>query len=138
MISASRYVAVLVTAPNLKVARRIARAVVEANLAACANLLPGIESHYRWQGRLEKSSEVLLLIKTSKPRLPALESRIAELHPYDTPEIIALPLHAGSARYLAWLQQSVAPVSSAPDQPRPKSLGPTRRPLAGPITVPVG
>jgi periplasmic divalent cation tolerance protein len=99
---------VLVTAPNLKVARQLAQAVVKRRLAACANLIPEIESHYWWQGKIEKSAEILLLLKTTRAKLPPLEKLILAEHPYDTPEFIVLPLHSGNQRYLAWLTHSVA------------------------------
>lgn len=108
MKTAANFVVVLVTAPDLKTARELARAALEARLVACANLLPRIESHYWWQGKLERSMEVLLLMKTRKPRLAALERLILARHPYDTPEIVALPLSAGTERYLAWIGASTS------------------------------
>lgn len=107
MQTASRYRLVLVTAPDLKTARTLARIALEARLIACANLVPRIESHYWWQGKLESSGEVLLMMKTTATLLPALERQILAAHPYDTPEIIALPVKAGNARYLDWLAASV-------------------------------
>lgn len=98
---------VFVTAPDLKVARRLAKRIVELRLAACVNLVPGIESHYWWQGKIESGSEVLMLIKTSNRCLPALEQAVVELHPYDTPEFIAFELTRGNERYLEWLKASV-------------------------------
>ena len=94
---------VLVTAPDVKTARKLARAALEARLIACANLIPKIESHYRWQGKLESSPEVLLVMKTTAHRLAALEELVVAQHPYDTPEFIALPLEAGNKKYLDWL-----------------------------------
>jgi periplasmic divalent cation tolerance protein len=105
MKPAARFALVLVTAPDLKTARALAKAALSAKLIACANLLPKIESHYRWQGKLESGQEVLLLLKTTKPRLAALEKLILARHPYDTPEFLVLPLCAGSPRYLAWLAE---------------------------------
>lgn len=96
---------VLVTAPNLKIARRLARLALAQRLIACANLLPRLESHYRWQGRLERSAEVLLVFKTTAPRLKALEQLIAAEHPYDTPEFVVLNLAGGAKKYLAWLAE---------------------------------
>ena len=98
----------LVTAPDLRTGRRLARAVLSVRLAACVNLVRGIESHYRWQGKLEVGAEVLLVIKTTVSRLPALEKLILGRHPYDTPEFIVLPIIRGSKRYLAWVRESVA------------------------------
>ena len=98
---------VLVTAPDLKVARKLARTALAARLIACANLLPKIESHYWWQRKIESGTEVLLLLKTTSNRLVALEKLILANHPYDTPEFIVLPIHRGNKRYLAWLQNAV-------------------------------
>jgi periplasmic divalent cation tolerance protein len=106
MKSTARYWIVLVTAPDLKVARALARAALELRLIACANLVPRLESHYRWQGRLESSAEVLLIMKTTRARLERLEKLVLEKHPYDTAEFVALPLAAGSKRYLDWLSAS--------------------------------
>ena len=102
---------VFVTAPDLEVAGRIARALVDDRLAACASLLPGLTSIYRWRGEVQEDAEVLLLIKTSSERLADLERRVAELHPYEVPEIIALdPAHV-EPRYLAWLQSETSETS---------------------------
>jgi periplasmic divalent cation tolerance protein len=98
---------VLVTAPDLKVARRLAKAILQNRFAACVDLVNGLESHYWWQGKLERGREVLLIIKTSKRKLPPLEKLILSLHPYDTPEIIAFPLADGTPKYLNWLLNSV-------------------------------
>jgi len=112
MQDARSFVVVLVTAPDLEVARRLARAALEARLVACANLVPGVESHYWWQGKLESSAEVLIVFKTTRRRLKALESLVLAQHPYDTPEIIALPLQQGTPKYLRWLGQEVAAPTS--------------------------
>jgi len=103
MKSATKFAVVLVTAPNLKTARALARVALQAHLIACANLIPKIESHYRWQGKIESGAEVLLVLKTQKSKLAALERMILAQHPYDTPEFIVLPLSAGNQKYLAWL-----------------------------------
>jgi len=103
MKSARNYAMVLVTAPNLKIARALTRAALEARLVACANLIPNLESHYWWQGKLERSNEVLILFKATKRKLPALERLILVKHPYDTPEFIAIRLDAGTPRFLDWL-----------------------------------
>jgi len=87
-------------------ARTLARAALAAQLIACANLVPKIESHYRWQGKIESGAEVLLILKTQKARLAALEKLIRARHPYATPEFLALPVSAGSRNYLAWLAES--------------------------------
>jgi len=101
--AARSFSVVVVTAPNLKSARSLVKTILEAKAAACANLVPQIESHYWWQGRLERGNEVLLLFKTSKVKLAVLEKLILEHHPYDTPEMLALPIVSGTERYLAWL-----------------------------------
>jgi periplasmic divalent cation tolerance protein len=106
MKSAAKSALVLVTAPDLKTARMLARAALEARLIACANLVPKIESHYWWQGKIESGTEVLLVLKTQKTRLAALEKLILARHPYDTPEFLVLPLNAGSRKYLDWLAAS--------------------------------
>jgi periplasmic divalent cation tolerance protein len=97
---------VLVTCSTAAEARRIARAVVDARLAACVNILPGaLESIYRWRGKVETARERLLLIKTSRKRLAKLQATVERLHSYDVPEFIALPIAAGSPAYLAWLDE---------------------------------
>ena len=110
MKSAAAFAVVLVTAPDLKVARRLAQACLKSRLAACVNLAPKIESHYWWQGRLEKGSEILLLIKTTRAKVAKLEKLILAEHPYDTPEFLVLPLQAGNQRYLDWIAESVKPI----------------------------
>ena len=100
-------VVVLVTAPDMKSARRMSKAALRARLVACANLLPRIESHYRWQGRLECTAETLILFKTTRAKLATLEKLILAQHPYDTPEFVVLPMAAGNQRYLDWLVASV-------------------------------
>lgn len=97
---------VLVTAPDLKTARRLAKCALQARLIACANLVPKVESHYWWQGRLESGAEVLLLLKTRRANLRKLEALVLAEHPYDTPEFIVLSLQDGSKRYLDWLTAS--------------------------------
>ena len=105
---AGKFAVVLVTAPDLGTARKLARAALAARLVACANLMPRIESHYWWQGKLESSPEVLLVMKTTAARLAALEDLVVAKHPYDTPEFIVLLINRGNKRYLAWLEDSVA------------------------------
>jgi len=94
---------VITNCPDEETANRIALAVVEAQLAACVNILPRVQSIYRWQGAVESAVEVPLLIKTTAAAYPALEAAIRERHPYDVPEIIALPITAGLPAYLNWL-----------------------------------
>ena len=101
---------VLVTCRSTKEAERIARTLVETRLAACGNiLLTPVRSIYRWKEKIESAREVLLVIKTSRRRFPKLEAAIKRLHGYEVPEIIALPITAGSESYLSWLAESVAP-----------------------------
>jgi periplasmic divalent cation tolerance protein len=108
--TATQFRVVLVTTPDLKTARRLARAALHQRLAACANLMPGLESHYWWRGKIESSREVLLLFKTRAARLRKLEQLILAEHPYDTPEFVVLQLTAGTERYLAWLTQETEPL----------------------------
>jgi periplasmic divalent cation tolerance protein len=108
MKQSSPFKIVLVTTPDLKTARRLARAALAARLIACANLVPKIESHYRWQGKLERSAEVLMVMKTTQTRVAALEKLILAQHPYDTPEFVSLNLSGGAKKYLAWLDDSCA------------------------------
>jgi periplasmic divalent cation tolerance protein len=102
----TKFAIVLVTTPNLKTGRMLTKAALQARLIACANLVPKIESHYWWQGKIESGTEVLLVLKTQKSKLAALEKLILAKHPYDTPEFIVLPLSAGNKRYLDWLAQT--------------------------------
>ena len=107
MTSARDFALVLVTAPDLKTARLLAKAVLQSRLAACANLISGLESHYWWQGRIERSNELLLLFKTTRKKLPALEKLLLAKHPYDTPEFLVVGLSDGNKRYLNWLAENV-------------------------------
>ena len=100
---------VLVTTPDVESARRIARALVEERQAACGNIVPGVTSIFRWQGAVQEQAEALLVLKTSAERMSGLSSRIAELHPYDVPEVLALPVDQGSGSYLEWLGACLAP-----------------------------
>ena len=100
------FVVVLVTAGSADEAARIGRALVEARLAACANVVGPIRSIYRWQGAVEDAAEHLLLLKARGADLDALEAEVRALHSYDVPEVLALPVRGGSAAYLAWLAQS--------------------------------
>jgi periplasmic divalent cation tolerance protein len=100
---------VLTTTDTPESARRIATGLVERQLAACVNIVPGLTSIYRWRGAVESAPEFLLLIKTTDGMLPALEAAIGELHSYEIPEFLVLPVEAGSAAYLDWLYHSVKP-----------------------------
>jgi periplasmic divalent cation tolerance protein len=97
---------ILTTWPDAESARAAARKLVEEKLAACGNLVQGVESIYRWQGNIETSSEVMVIFKTIAARLIELEARIRELHSYEVPEILALPVGAGSLAYLNWVVES--------------------------------
>ena len=97
----------LTTAPSAEVAERIGRSVVEDRLAACANVVAGITSIFRWKGVIERESEVLVILKTTVGHMEALERRVVELHPYEVPEVIAFPVEAGHAPYLSWVRAEV-------------------------------
>jgi periplasmic divalent cation tolerance protein len=96
---------VMTNTPDMDVARKIAADLLEKSLAACINIVNGCESHYRWHGKLETSSEVQLLIKTTVSRYGEIETAIRALHPYELPEIIAVPVIKGSHDYLAWVAE---------------------------------
>ena len=108
MSSPTDALVVLVTAPTAEKAAEIARVVVEERLAACGNVVPGLRSIYRWEGRIQDDAEALLVLKTTRARFDALRDRVLALHPYEVPEVIALPVEAGSARYLAWIGAETA------------------------------
>ena len=95
--------AVLTTAPDGDVAATLARTLVEERLAACVNLIPRVRSIYRWEGEIQDDSEVVLLIKSQRKRSEALAARIKDLHPYELPEVLVLPVSGGSAPYLDWI-----------------------------------
>ena len=103
MKKAGQFRVVFVTAPDLKVARQLAQCALAVRAAACASLIPRIESHYWWKGKLERSAEVLIVFKTRARQLEKLEKLVLKNHPYDTPEFVALKLGGGNARYLDWL-----------------------------------
>jgi periplasmic divalent cation tolerance protein len=98
---------VLTTVANPDEAARLARTLVEERLAACATLIPAVQSIYRWQGKIESSTETLLLLKTGPEQLAALEARLHELHSYQTPEFLVLQVDAASQPYLDWLLESL-------------------------------
>lgn len=104
-------VMVFCTFPDRETARQIGTDLVKTQLAACVNLLPGVESIYRWQGELESAAEVLALFKTTAAVWPRLERALAERHPYDTPEIVALRPEAVAGRYAAWVGEAVRAAS---------------------------
>jgi periplasmic divalent cation tolerance protein len=109
MTAAPEPLVVLCTVPDAPTGERLARALVEERLAACVNLVPGLTSIYRWQGEVARDSELLLVIKAQRSALAALVERVRTLHPYEVPELIALPIVAGSPDYLAWLAASTRP-----------------------------
>jgi len=101
----------LSTCPDTETAERLARHLVEQGLAACVNVLPGIQSFYRWENTLHTDREVLLLIKTRQAQYPQLEAAVLALHPYQVPELIGLPIVTGSAAYLDWLSAASRPLT---------------------------
>ena len=103
---AEEFVVVLVTAGSAEEAARIGRALVEARLAACANVVGPIQSIYRWKGAVEEAAEHLLLVKARAADVPALEAEVRARHSYEVPEVLALPVRGGSSAYLAWLVES--------------------------------
>ena len=107
MSEVSDAIVVFITAPTREEARRLADKLVEAQLAACVQILPEMESVYRWQGKVEQQPENLLIAKTTSDRFEELEKEVRTLHSYDTPEIVAFPLTKGSPDYLRWLLESV-------------------------------
>jgi periplasmic divalent cation tolerance protein len=102
---------VFITFPDFDSAQGIVGTLVSERLAACGNLIPGLESIYRWEGKVERAAEVLAILKTEKQCFEALEKRVRELHRYEVPECIAVPIEAGAAAYLAWVRDSVVPPS---------------------------
>lgn len=107
MKDAGAFRVVLVTAGSEDEAAKIARALVDERLAACVNIVPGARSIYRWRDAVEDEREVLMVIKTAVSALDALEARVRELHSYDVPEILALPIDKGNGSYLDWLGESL-------------------------------
>ncbi|MFC1872416.1 divalent-cation tolerance protein CutA [Chloroflexota bacterium] len=104
----SEFVVALCTTPDIDTARQITGQLLGKKLAACVNILDGVESHFWWQGKIENESECLLVVKTTAALLPALTETIKELHSYSLPEVITLPIIGGNAEYLAWLKESTA------------------------------
>ena len=101
-------VVVLVTGPDRSTLAELGRRVVEERLAACVNVLGGLRSIYRWRDAVEEADEALAVVKTTAERLEALRERVLALHPYDTPEFVALAVDAGSKDYLRWIEESVS------------------------------
>jgi len=98
----------LCTCPDAASAQKLAETLVGERLAACVNRLPGVLSTYRWRGEVSTGGEELLLIKTTAPRFEALKARVLELHPYELPELVALPMELGHAAYMDWVRANVA------------------------------
>ncbi len=98
---------VFVTAPTREVATKIARSLVAESLIACANLIPAVQSIYRWEGAVAEEEECLMILKTESARCAALEARVSALHPYEVPEFLVLPVAAASTLYAAWVRASV-------------------------------
>jgi periplasmic divalent cation tolerance protein len=111
------FLVILTTWPDLEKARAAARTLVEEKLVACGNIVPAIESIYRWQGQIETSAEVLVVFKTTAALYPKLESRIRELHSYEVPEIIALRVADGLTDYLRWVGESCANLEGSASSP---------------------
>jgi periplasmic divalent cation tolerance protein len=107
MIDASEAIVVLITTPDTAEATGVAEMLVGQRLAACVQIMPEIESVYRWQGKTERQKEVLIIAKTIKSNFETLEREVRAIHSYETPEIVALPLTAGSLPYLEWLGANV-------------------------------
>lgn len=103
------YIVVFCTVPDSQTAKRIAADMVEQRHAACVNIVAGIQSVYEWQGKVEFSDEHLLIMKTKRNCYASLEDRLLDQHPYDTPEIIAMPVEAGLADYLQWIELTTRP-----------------------------
>jgi len=104
----AQYIVVLVTTKDKKEANKIAQGLLEAKLIACANIVDGIQSLFWWQGKIDSSKEVLLILKTKKNLFKKVSAKVKSLHSYQTPEIIALPIVEGSQDYLAWVNSSCA------------------------------
>ena len=105
---AEEVLTVFTTWPDVETARAAARTLVEEKLAACGNIVPGVESIYRWEGKVETGAEVLVIFKTTRGSYAALEARVRALHPYEVPEVIAVQVTAGLPAYLRWVEESCA------------------------------
>jgi periplasmic divalent cation tolerance protein len=106
-LTKAQFLIAFVTAPDLRTARKLARAALKARLAACVNLVPRIESLYWWKGKIETGTEVLMILKTTAPRVGALEKLIVAQHPYETPEFVAVSIAKGNKRFCQWWDASV-------------------------------
>ena len=99
---------IFVTAPDTATGELLGRALVEERLAACANIVPGVVSLYRWKGETHRDAEVLMIVKTTRERADAVRARVVELHPYDVPEVVVLAVEAGHEPYLDWVRAEAA------------------------------
>ncbi len=108
MNEGEKHLLVLTTCPGTITAKQIANEVVMEKLAACVQIIPGITSYFRWVRRVDTSEELLLLMKTTVERYPELEARIKVIHPYDVPELIALPITDGLEAYLSWIETNTS------------------------------
>lgn len=111
----------LVTVPDRATAQRLAKACLEQHLVACANILPGVESVYWWQGKIESEQELLILFKTTSQNLSQLQDLILREHPYDVPEFISFPIDTGSPDYLSWIQKECSPLKDRQTHNTPQS-----------------
>ena len=100
-------IVVLISCPNEAIAGKLARTLVDERLAACVNILPGMRSVYRWRGAIESESELLCLVKSTRAQFEAVKERVLGLHPYEVPEVVAIPIVLGHSAYLDWLLASV-------------------------------
>src|ERR1700737_4177423 len=114
VMDANEGIVVFITTANSEEAARLAKMLVERRLAACVQILPEMESIYRWQGKVERQKEILLIAKTTNSRFAELERKVRAVHSFETPEIVALPLAAGSPPYLEWLISSVTAGGESP------------------------
>jgi periplasmic divalent cation tolerance protein len=101
------YIIALCTCPNEDTGTKIAEALVDGKIAACVNIVPGLKSVYRWQGKICRDAEVLLIIKTEAGKYTELESAVRKLHPYEVPEIVAIPIVQGYEKYLEWIGENI-------------------------------
>jgi periplasmic divalent cation tolerance protein len=108
MIPLPQCVSIFVTAPDVEVARKIAHAALESKVVACANIVPQIESHYWWEGKIETSGEALIIFKTTERQVAPLQELVRQNHPYQVPEFVVNIISGGSPAYLDWIRQSVA------------------------------
>ncbi|MCS6966739.1 MAG: divalent-cation tolerance protein CutA [Candidatus Kapabacteria bacterium] len=109
MQNAAKFYVMFITTPSLENARQLARVLVAEHLAACCNVVPTVYSYFSWKDALHEAQEALLIVKTHQELLEALQQRVTELHPYDVPEIIALPLGVSAEPYLQWLHEVLRP-----------------------------